>query len=82
MPGRWRIPTSQIIGIFSAREFPLFHTLGAMLASWRSVLSFLSYPSSKCEGVRSREELQGYSEAICDVLRGRSCPSRIADIGN
>jgi GT2 family glycosyltransferase len=33
-------------------------------------------------GARSREELQGYSEAICDVLRGRSRPSRISDIGN
>jgi glycosyltransferase involved in cell wall biosynthesis len=33
-------------------------------------------------GARSREELQGYSEAICDVLRGRSRPSRISDIRN
>ena len=33
-------------------------------------------------GARSREELQGYSEAICDVLRGRARPSRISDIGN
>jgi GT2 family glycosyltransferase len=33
-------------------------------------------------GARSKEELQGYSEAICDVLRGRSSPSRISDIGN
>jgi GT2 family glycosyltransferase len=31
---------------------------------------------------RSREELQGYSEAICDVVRGRSSPSRLSDIGN
>jgi glycosyltransferase involved in cell wall biosynthesis len=29
---------------------------------------------------RSGKELQGYSEAICDVVRGRSCPSRISDI--
>ena len=50
MPESWRIHTSPIIGIFCAREFPLYHTLGVMLASWRSVLSFLSYPSSKCEG--------------------------------
>ena len=36
----------------------------------------------KFRGARSREELQGYSEAICDVVRGRSCPARIANIRN
>ena len=41
---------SQIIGILFAREFPLSLTLGPMLASWRSVLSFLSCPSSKSGG--------------------------------
>jgi GT2 family glycosyltransferase len=30
----------------------------------------------------SREELQGYSQAIGDILTGRSCPSRISDIQN
>ena len=33
-------------------------------------------------GRRSREELQGYSQAIRDILKGRSCPSRISDIQN
>jgi GT2 family glycosyltransferase len=33
-------------------------------------------------GARSREELQGYSEAIRDIVRGRSHPSRISDIQN
>lgn len=50
MPESWRIHTSPIIGIFSAREFPLYHTLGVMLASWRSVLSFPFYLSSKRGG--------------------------------
>jgi GT2 family glycosyltransferase len=31
-------------------------------------------------GAGSREELRGYSEAIFDIVRGRSCPSRISDI--
>jgi GT2 family glycosyltransferase len=31
---------------------------------------------------RSREELRGYAKAICDILRGRSRPSRISDIQN
>ena len=29
--------------------------------------------------VESREKLQGYSAAICDILPGRSRPSRISD---
>ena len=33
-------------------------------------------------GAGSREELRGYSEAIFDIVRGRSCPSRISDIRN
>jgi GT2 family glycosyltransferase len=33
-------------------------------------------------GGKSREELQGYSQAIYDILRGRSCPSRISTIRN
>jgi glycosyltransferase involved in cell wall biosynthesis len=33
-------------------------------------------------GAGSREELRGYSEAIFDIVRGRSCPSRIFDIRN
>jgi GT2 family glycosyltransferase len=33
-------------------------------------------------GAKSREELQGYSQAICDIFRGRSYPSRISDIQN
>jgi GT2 family glycosyltransferase len=36
----------------------------------------------KMRGARSRAELQGYSQAIGDILMGRSCPSRISDIGN
>jgi GT2 family glycosyltransferase len=31
---------------------------------------------------RSVEELHGYAKAICDILRGRSRPSRISDIQN
>ena len=77
MPESWRIHTSPIIGIFCAREFPLYHTLGVMLASWRSVLSFLSYPSSKCEGYDQGKNYRAIRRQSA-TLSEAAHPSRIS----